>query len=538
MEEPQEAFDYVVIGAGSSGCVVANRLSASPSISVLLLEAGIGDSSPWIGMPGGIFKVMHNPDLNWNFETGVEGQLNGRRLRFPRGKTLGGSSSINGMVYVRGQREDFDDWRQKGLAGWSYENVLPYFCRSEDNRDHHDAYHGRGGPLCISRAAYSLPIVDDFVAAAVEAGLPKNDDFNGEAQEGAGYFQSTIRNGLRASSSAAFLRPVRHRKNLVVRTKALIDRVVMVDGKAAAVRYLHGTLARTARCRREIILCAGVVGSPEILQRSGVGDRVRLEGMGIKSIVHSPEVGENLQDHFQARLVFRTKDPITLNDRTRGTLRKLGIGMEFALFRTGVLASGVSPAGVFAKTLRDLATPDVQIHFQPLSLDSYDSGLHPFSGVTLSVCQLRPSSRGRIHVTSPDPRSRPDIEGNYLASWLDQTTMVHAVRLARQIAESPRLSRHISAEWAPGAELQTDEQILEYIRSTGTSIYHPVGTCRMGIDPASVVDGELKVRGVRGLRVADCSIMPSIVSGNTNAAAIMIGEKASDIIKMSLTSPV
>lgn len=525
-----ENYDFIVIGAGSSGCVLANRLSADASCRVLLLEAGRRDSNPWIHVPGGIFKLIHNPAWDWCHKTAPEPELTGREIQWPRGKTLGGSSSINGMIYIRGQAEDFDHWRQLGNRGWSYEDVLPYFRRSEDQARGADSFHGKGGPIGVSDPRFRLPIVDAFVKAAGQAGVPFNPDFNGARQEGAGNFQLTVRNGRRSSTATAFLKPVNRRPNLNIQTGALVRRIVLAGKRAVAVEYEIGGEVRLAQCAREIVLSAGAIASPQILQLSGIGDAARLSVLGVEPAHHLPGVGGNLQDHLQARAVFRTKRPVTLNNQAKTLMQRALIGADYLVRRRGALSFGASLAGAFARTDPRSVTPDVQLHFQPLSLDSYDGKLHDFSAFTISVCQLRPHSRGEIGITSADPRQPPRIQANYLSEQEDRETMVRGIRLIRRIAAAPALAGEIEAEWRPGSSLTADDDILRYVRETASSIFHPVGTCKMGTDQNAVVDDELRVRGISGLRIADCSIMPTLISGNTNAAAIMIGEKAADLV--------
>jgi choline dehydrogenase len=525
-----ESYDYIVVGGGTSGCVLANRLSADPATRVLLLEAGPRDTSPWIHIPGGIFKLIHNPAWDWCYRTAPEAELAGREIQWPRGKALGGSSSINGMIYIRGQAEDFDHWRQRGNRGWAYPDVLPYFRRSEDQGRGGDAFHGAGGPIAVSDPRFRIGIVDAFIAAAQEAGVPYNPDFNGARQEGVGPFQLTVRNGRRSSAATAFLKPVRDRSNLRIQTGALVRRIRIADRRAVAVEYEAGGVTRIAQCAREIVLCAGAIASPQILQLSGIGDGGRLAALGIAPTHHLPGVGANLQDHLQARMVFRTRRPITLNDRARTLLQRALIGADYLFRRRGVLSFGASLAGAFIRTEPRLETPDVQMHFQPLSLDSYDGKLHDFSAFTISVCQLRPLSRGEIAVTSADPRQAPTIRANYLADAEDRATLVRGMRMIRKIVGAPALATEVEAEFRPGASVATDDELLHYARETASSIFHPVGTCQMGTGADAVVDDELRVHGIAGLRVADCSIMPTLVSGNTNAAALMIGEKASDLI--------
>ena len=530
-------WDYVIVGAGSAGCVLANRLSADPGVRVLLLEAGPADRNPWIHVPGGIFRLIHNPAVDWCFATEPDPGLAGRSLQWPRGKVLGGSSSINGLVYIRGQREDYDGWRDLGNEGWSFDDVLPYFRRSERQARGPDEFHGGDGPLVVSDPTTRMEIVDAFVAAAGQAGVPPTLDFNGARQEGAGYFQLTVDRGRRCSAAVAFLRPVSARRNLDVITGALVERLILEGRRVTGVEFRHEGKQRTARASRETVLAAGAISSPQLLLLSGIGHPDELRKAGVVPRHALPGVGRNLQDHLQARVVFRTLRPITLNDQAGSLPKRAMIGARYLIRRTGPLSFAASLAGAFARTRPDLERPDVQFHFQPLSLDSYDGRLHPFSGFTMSVCQLRPGSRGVLSLRDNDPASPPRIEANYLQTVDDRETIVRGLRLLRRIAAAPALASQVAEEYRPGPSVSSDDALLEHARTTGSSIFHPAGTCRMGHGPDCVVDPELRVRGLEGLRVADCSIMPMLVSGNTNAAAIMIGEKAADLIMGRTAEP-
>ena len=522
-------YDYIIVGAGSAGCVVANRLSASPSSRVLLLEAGPRDRNLWVHIPVGYFKTMHNPRTDWRLVTEPDPGLNGRSLAWPRGRVLGGSSSINGLLYIRGQAADYDHWRQLGCTGWSYEDVLPLFRMSEDQERGPDAFHGAGGPLSVSDMRVRRDVCDAYIAAAEELGIPRNNDFNGANQEGAGYFQLTARKGWRCSAAVAYLRPIRNRPNLDIVTEALTHRVVLEGRRAVGVEFSIGGEVRTARVRGEVVLSAGAIASPRLLELSGIGRGDVLQTLGIPVTQEIMGVGENLQDHLQARAVYRSTQP-TLNDEVNHPIRKMLIGLEYIAFRSGPMSMGASQACIFARTHPSLEQPDVQFHIQPLSSDKPGEGLHRYSAFTASVCQLRPESRGRIVPRSADPKEPAAIYPNYLATPLDQETLVAGMRLSRKLAATRALSPFIVEELDPGPEVRTDEQLLEHARNTATTIYHPVGTCKMGVDSWAVVDPRLRVRGIAGLRVADASVMPTLVSGNTNAPTIMIGEKAAAMI--------
>ena len=524
-----DEYDYIVVGAGSAGCVVANRLSTSPSTRVLLIEAGPRDRNPWIHIPVGYFKTMHNPRTDWLLVTEPDPGLNNRSLAWPRGRVLGGSSSINGLLYIRGQAGDYDHWRQLGCTGWSYDDVLPLFRASEDQERGVDAFHGVGGPLSVSDMRVRRDVCDAYIAAAGELGIPRNDDFNGASQEGAGYFQLTARNGRRCSAAVAYLRPARDRANLSIVTGALVHRVVLDGRRAAGVEFSVGAEMRTARARGEIVLSAGAIASPHLLELSGIGRGDVLRHIGVDVAHELAGVGENLQDHLQARAVYRSTQP-TLNDEVNHPIRKLWIGLEYIMFRRGPMSMGASQACIFARTHPSLEQPDIQFHIQPLSSDKPGEGLHRYSAFTASVCQLRPESRGRVVPRSSDPRQPLAIHPNYLATPLDQETLVAGMKLSRALAATRALSPFVVEELDPGPGVRSDDELLEHARNTATTIYHPVGTCKMGVDAGAVVDPRLRVRGIDGLRIADASIMPTLVSGNTNAPTIMIGEKAAMMI--------
>ena len=525
-----ETADYVVVGAGSAGCVIANRLSADPTVRVILIEAGGKDSSPWIHVPVGYFKTMHNPDFDWCYQTEKDPGLHGRQLNWPRGKVLGGSSSLNGLLYVRGQREDYDRWAQMGNAGWSWSEVGPIFESLETFQRGGGEGRGTAGELQVSDPRLRRGICERWIEAAQALGHTYNPDYNGPVQEGVGHFQLTVDRGRRCSSATAFLKPVRDRWNLSVVTDAHVLRVVIEDGRATGVELRRDDGSREiVRASHEVILSAGAIGSPHILMLSGIGEGRRLREHGIEVRCDLPEVGRNLQDHLQARLVFKCHEA-TLNDEVRSLLNKARMGLEYALFRTGPMTMAASLVFGFMKTRPGLATPDIQFHIQPWSADSPGEGVHPFSAFTQSVCQLRPESRGTVALKSADPLTHPLIAPNYLATATDRDTVVAGIRMARQIARTEPLRSAISEEFRPVAALESDEELLDWARMNSTTIYHPTGTCRMGPDERAVVDTRLRVRGIAGLRVADCSIMPEIVSGNTNAPAMMIGAKLARMV--------
>lgn len=523
-------FDYVIVGAGSAGCVLANRLSANGKHSVLLLEAGPKDTNLWIHVPLGYGKLFKEKTVNWMYQTEPEPGLNGRQVFQPRGKVLGGSSSINGLLYVRGQHEDYDRWRQHGNAGWGYDDVLPYFKKAENQQRGGDKYHGADGPLPVSDWRHADPLSEAFVVAAAETGIPTNPDFNGASQEGAGFFQTTTRRGRRASTAFSYLRPAKGRSNLHVETGALAQRLLFEGRRARAVEYRQNGELRAARARKEILVSSGSYNSPQLLQLSGVGPAELLKKHGIDVVLDAPGVGNDLQDHMQVRLIMRCAQPITLNDTLNHPLRRIMAGARYAAFRTGPLTIAAGTSGAFFKTNPRLASPDIQIHFLPFSTDKMGEKLHSFSGFTASVCQLRPESRGSLRIRSADPTVPPEIRINYLATETDRTAFIDGIRILRKILNAPALKPYVVDEAHPGAKVVSDEDLLDYCRRTGSTVYHPTSTCRMGNDPLAVVDQRLRVRGIEGLRVVDASVMPDLMSGNTNAPTIMIAEKASDMI--------
>jgi choline dehydrogenase len=529
MNEP-EIYDFIVVGAGSAGCVLADRLSASGKHTVLLLEAGGEDRHLWIHIPIGYGKLFSDPRVNWLYQSAPEPELDNRQIMQPRGKVLGGSSSINGLLYIRGQRQDFDHWRQLGNVGWSYEDVLPYFKKSEAQCRGSDEFHGGDGPLSVSDQAEPHELCEAFIRGAQEAGFPRNDDFNGASQEGAGYFQTTMRKGRRWSTARAYLKRARGRANLTVATGALTERVLVENGVAAGVQYRWHGRSVAARARGEVILSAGAFGSPQILQLSGLGPAALLRQHGIAVLRDIPGVGADLQDHLQARMLYRATRPITLNDVVNRFDRRMWAGLRYVLFRKGPLAVSAGYAGGFFRTDPRLASPDVQCHLLLFSADKPGGSLHPWPGMTASICHLRPESRGTLKIKSADPADAPEIKLNYLSTEGDKRTMVQGLQLLRRIMAAPALKPYVAEERDPGPGCASDADLLAFIRARGTTIFHPTSTCRMGVDEPAVVDPELRVKGVGRLRVADASVMPTVVSGNTNAACIMIGEKCSDFV--------
>jgi choline dehydrogenase len=526
-------YDYIIVGAGSAGCVLANRLTADGRYTVLLLEAGPADNYPWIHVPIGYAKTMFDARYNWCFYTEPDPGMNGRKIYWPRGKTLGGSSSINGLIYVRGQREDYDRWAAEGNAGWSYDEVLPYFKRLEHAVGGDPAYHGRDGPLWCSPIRRRHELIDAVVAGAGELGIARNDDFNGAVQEGAGYYHLSTRRGWRCSTAVAYLKPARQRRNLRVETGAHATRIAFDGRRANGVSYRHRGAARMASARREVLLCAGALQTPQLLQLSGIGPEALLRSFGIPVVHALPGVGENLQDHLQARVIYECTRPITTNDDLASFWRTMVMGIDYLFTRDGPMAVGINQGGIFARACPDATTPDVQFHIATLSSDMAGSPTHEFSGFTMSVCQLRPQSRGWVRIRSADPLSAPAIQANYLSEQADRETLVAGIRLARRLATTRALSPYVKTEYRPGPAVESDADLLEFARNTGGTIFHPSGTCKMGDaarDRQAVVDSELRVHGLAGVRVVDCSIMPTLTSGNTNVPVVMIAEKAADLI--------
>jgi choline dehydrogenase len=525
-----ESFDYIIVGAGSAGCVLANRLTASGRHRVLLLEAGPSSMHPWLHIPLGFGKLFSNRRFNWCYETEPQPECHNRKVIAPRGKVLGGSSSINGLIYIRGQAEDFNVWRQLGNIGWSFDDVLPYFRKAEDNERGSDQFHGTGGPLAVSDLCDRHPLAEAYVEAALQCGYPRNDDFNGSIQEGAGYYQTTMRNGVRSSTAAGYLKPARKRTNLKVVSEALATRILFDGRRATAVQYLVGDDKYNVRANAEVIVAGGAFNSPQLLQLSGLGPVSLLKSHGITVIADTPGVGDDLNDHISGRIMLRCKEPITLNDAVRTLGAKLTHGLHYLLTRRGYLAIPAVSAGCFFRAHPSSETPDSQCSISLFSAQNIGGELHPFPGVTGNCVLLRPESRGYVRIKSADPREAPAINPNYLATLKDRETIVAGVAAMRRIFQAPALARHIAEEIEPGKQCNSDDELLDFIRRRGSTTYHPVGTCRMGQDQKAVVDERLRVRGFAGLRVVDASIMPAVVSGNTNAAAIMIGEKGADMI--------
>ncbi|SAK39912.1 GMC oxidoreductase [Caballeronia fortuita] len=530
-------FDYIIVGAGTAGCVLANRLTEDPNVNVLLLEAGGKDDYHWIHIPVGYLYCIGNPRTDWLYKTQAEPGLNGRKLAYPRGRVLGGCSSINGMIYMRGQREDYDDWAHvSGDPNWSWDSVLPVFRRSEDHHGGGDRWHGAGGEWRVEKQRLKWKILETFAQAAQQSGIRATDDFNRGDNTGVGYFEVNQRGGIRWNAAKAFLREAMKRPNLTTITGAHTQRLVCEGVRCVGVEYRGGDVDYLARARCEVILSAGAVNSPQILELSGIGNGARLQRLGIDVVKSLRGVGENLQDHLQLRMAYKVNGVRTLNTLSARWWGKLFIGMQYALMRSGPMSMAPSQLGAFAKSNPDDASikrPDVQYHVQPLSLERFGEPLHAFNAFTASVCNLRPTSRGSVHIESHDAHAAPLIAPNYLSTERDREVAANALRLTRRIVSAPALARYAPEEILPGIEFQTQEELVEAAGKVGTTIFHPVGTCRMGTDndPGAVVDSRLRVIGVRGLRVVDASVMPTITSGNTNSPTLMIAERASDMIR-------
>ena len=523
-------FDYVIVGAGSAGCVLANRLSANPKTRVLLLEAGGHDNYIWIHVPVGYLFCMNNPRTDWRLKTEPVPGLNGRALDYPRGRVLGGCSSINGMIYMRGQARDYDGWRQMGNVGWGWDDVLPYFKAGEDHYEGESEFHGAGGEWRVEQQRLRWDLLDAFREACALVGTPKVEDFNTGDNFGSSYFRVNQRNGWRWNAAKAYLRPAKGRHNLRIQTNAVVERVRIEAGRAVGVEFQLAGERFFAKATGETILAAGSVASPKLLELSGIGDAAVLAEHGVDLVRHSPGVGENLQDHLQIRCAYKVSGVATLNTMSHHPLGVMGIGLNYALFRKGPMSMAPSQVGVFTRSDDSFETANLQYHVQPLTLDRFGEPLHRFDAFTASVCNLRPDSRGSVHIVSSDPHAPPAIQPNYLATESDRHVAADSIRLTRRIVAQAPLTRFRPEEFKPGPSIETEAELARAAGDIATTIFHPVGTARMGADEAAVVDPQLRVRGVAGLRVIDASVMPTITSGNTNSPTMMIAEKGAAMI--------
>ncbi len=534
MQDSGQTYDYIIVGAGSAGCLLANRLSADPNTRVLLLEAGGKDNYHWIHIPVGYLYLMGNPRADWCYQTAAEPGLNGRALNYPRGKVLGGCSSINGMIYMRGQARDYDLWRQMGNPGWAWEDVLPYFKRHEDQwalePSAFDGLHERGGEWRIEQPRISWEILNAFREAAHQAGIPKTDNFNRGNNEGCGYFHVNQKSGVRWNTAKGFLNPVRHRRNLTIETNAFVEWLILDQRRARGVAYKRNGASAMVYARRETILAAGSIGSPQILQLSGIGPAEVLKKAGVTVLHDNPGVGGNLQDHLQIRCAYKVSGVPTMNEQYQSLVKRAGFALEYALKRRGPMTMAPSQLGCFTKSDPSRETPNIQYHVQPLTLPKFGEPLDPFPAFTASVCNVRPTSRGHVHIRTPDPKDHPEIAPNYLATEEDRRVAADSIRVTRRIISMPALQKYRPEEFRPGPSIDGDEALAKAAGDIGTTIFHPVSTCKMGNDALAVVDHRLKVRGIEGLRVIDASVMPTISSGNTNAPTMMIAEKGAAML--------